>query len=324
MKRKWIVSGLIALLLLVALLSFDRQSLLASINQVPIWLILLLLGLQIFSQLLINYQWYQITKMINISLSFWNIFQVNCQGAVMEAITPGVKVGGEITRAWQISRIAKCSKKQGAAVVAIQKLFSLSALLIILLVVVAYLTREGIWIFTRNMQVLSYSILLLFLLLFFSIFLFSDQLSTLLSAKKFARFFGLDKVQQFLLVLLEYVGYLSKSKNQLVALFLLSLFIWILYPIKMYFLAIQFYPEVQFADLSAITFAAYMVAMIPIFPGGLGGFEGSMSSLLFKLGFLMNDAIVITIFFRFSTFWFVLLFSLLFVILARISKNKTI
>jgi len=73
---------------------------------------------------------------------------------------------------------------------------------------------------------------------------------------------------------------------------------------------VQFMPEVSLAYIAAITFAAYMVAMLPIFPGGLGGFEATMAGLLVAIGFAVSDAAVVTIVFRFITFWLVMLLSL--------------
>jgi uncharacterized protein (TIRG00374 family) len=81
----------------------------------------------------------------------------------------------------------------------------------------------------------------------------------------------------------------------------------------MHILAIQFFSEIGLAQTFAITFAAYIVAMLPIFPGGLGGFEGTMTGLLAAAGVLLADAAVITIFFRFTTFWFVMILSTVYI-----------
>jgi len=94
---------------------------------------------------------------------------------------------------------------------------------------------------------------------------------------------------------------------------LLALFIWSMYLVKMYLLVVQFSPDTHVLSVGAVAFASYMVAMLPIFPGGLGGFEGTMSGLLLAMGFVRSDALVITVLFRFITFWFVMLLSLIFI-----------
>jgi uncharacterized membrane protein YbhN (UPF0104 family) len=46
--------------------------------------------------------------------------------------------------------------------------------------------------------------------------------------------------------------------------------------------------------------------MLPIFPGGLGGFEGTMSTLLLIMGLSLSEAAMVAVVFRFITFWFVI------------------
>jgi uncharacterized protein (TIRG00374 family) len=94
---------------------------------------------------------------------------------------------------------------------------------------------------------------------------------------------------------------------------LLSFFIWFLYPLKLLIISYSFMAGADVFFVAATTFAAYLVALIPIFPGGLGGFEGTMSALLVSVGFVLNDALAVTVLFRFFTFWFVLLMSLAFI-----------
>ena len=71
-------------------------------------------------------------------------------------------------------------------------------------------------------------------------------------------------------------------------------------------------PEINVIYITAATFLAYTVSMLPIFPGGLGGFEGTMAGSLLLIGFTQNDALVVTILFRFATFWFVVLAALVY------------
>lgn len=307
-----------ALLLLIALLQLDRANLLYSMKQIPLWIVILLFSFQVLTQLLINLQFHQVAKLCKISLSFRDIFYINSQGAVVDAITPGVKFGGEVTRAVQISRIGNCTGAQGAAMVALQKLFSLSTMFIIFLFVAGYLVGEVWWLSTGIMQILVYGILLLSLLFFLGIFLKPHPIKAYLQMHSASSFKWLERVKVFLIELLSQVENARKNKRVFVMLFLLSFFIWLLYPVKMYFLAALFYPGANIIHVMAITFAAYMVAMLPIFPGGLGGFEGTMTGLLVTMGIVISDAAVMTIFFRFVTFWFVMLLSVMYVMLYKV------
>jgi len=300
-------------LLLFALSRLDAESLLYSIRQIPLWLAALLVGLQIVSQLLVNLQWHQIAKFTDADVSFGNMFYINCQGAVMDSISPGVKVGGEVTRAVQISRRGNCSGEQAASVVALQKLFSLSAFFFINLFTVGYLIGRVPLLQVRYVQFLVYGILLLFLVLFVGIFLAPQRIKAYLKTRENPRFSWMRKVKGFFLTLLGQVVSIRKNTKVWVMLALLSFLIWLLYPVKLHLLAVQFFPDANAVYIGAVTFASYMVAMIPIFPGGLGGFEGTMSGLLLAMGFEVSDAVVVTVLFRFVTFWFVMLLSLGFI-----------
>jgi len=106
---------------------------------------------------------------------------------------------------------------------------------------------------------------------------------------------------------------MRRNKKACVGLFALSIFVWLLYPAKLYLLMMYLPHLISVPEMTIIVFAAYMVAMIPVFPGGLVGFESTMSGLLFTFGIPLANAAVITVLFRFFTFWLVMLMSLGFV-----------
>ena len=314
-----LLAVLLTLLLIVTLWRFDGGNILHSARQIPLWLGLLLAGLQTISQLLVNTLWHQIAKLTHTSISFRQMLYVNCQGAVVDAITPGVKFGGEVTRAVQISRMANCSGEQAAAVVALQKLFSLSSLFFIILFAAGFLIGEIFSLSSlsslqmRSLQFLFYGILLSLLALFICILLAPHSILAYLQPRKISRFAWARRARNFLITFLEHLAAIRKNTKKLVTLLLLSFLIWLMYPVKLYLLTMPFAPDASIVHIGAAGFTAYMVAMLPIFPGGLGGFEGTLSGLLAALGFAISDAIVITVLFRFITFWLVMLASVGFV-----------
>jgi uncharacterized protein (TIRG00374 family) len=241
------------------------------------------------------------------------MFYVNCKGTVVDSITPGVKIGGEVTRAVEIKKVSNCPGEKAAAIVAVQKLFSISALLLVLIL------TAGRFIF------------LPFLLIFLCIFLMPRKIKILAEkinshrettplpaqgrVRKAANALR-AKISGFLSTLAGQVEIVREKKIWL-PLFLLAMVIWVIYPGKMYILAVQFVPDIGFFYVAAITFAAYMVAMIPIFPGGLGGFEGTMAGLLAATGVAVTDAAVIAVFFRFVSFWFVMILGAVYIALYK-------
>jgi len=322
--RKKIWYGVFSILLIFALSRLNLRETLSSILQIPLWTAALLLMLQIISQLLVNLQWYRVANFSSVQISFRDMFLVNCQGAMIDSITPGVKVGGEVTRAVQISRMADCSGEKAAAVIAVQKLFSLGAFFFINLFAIGFVISGSSMLHSRGLQFTVYGILVFFLLIFVFVFLMPHKIKAFLlrrenrssSESKIGR--AVHKVRAFALNSLSGLISIRSNSGAFIRLLALSFFIWLLYPAKFYLLTMHFYPEAGLIFLGAVTFAAYMVAMIPIFPGGLGGFEATMTGLLPAVGFAQSEALAVAVIFRFFTFWFVMLFSIGYVGLNKI------
>jgi len=305
--------ALLAVLFALALWQLDLDSLRHSIAQIPLWLVPVLLGLQVISQLLVNLQWCLAARFSNAALSFDKMLYINCQGALVDSITPGVKVGGEVTRGVQISRIGNCSGEQAAAVVAMQKLFSLSAFFLMNLATMGVILRNVTALRSPFLQVGVYGVICAFLALFAYMFLFPQRMQTWLKRNENTGFQWTKRVKSFTLTLLGQVVLMRRNKAAFSKLFALSVFIWALYPAKLYLLMLYFPHIISVPQMTAVVFTAYMVAMLPVFPGGLVGFEGSMSVLLLLFGMATADAAVVTVLFRFITFWLVMLMSLVFV-----------
>jgi len=311
--------------MIFAILQIDRDTIINSFSQVPIGLTLALLFFQVFVQLLLNYQWFKIARISSNDISFWDMFYINSQGAIIETITPGAKIGGELTRTIKIKKATSCATKEAAAIVALQKIFSMGAFLIILIFAVTYLilnVDESFLFFSVYAQLSIYGIIFLCVVFLCAIIFAPSKLILYVENTREPRFLWLKKIRGFFLVLLCYIMDVRQNKNW-VQLGAISLAIWLFYPLRMYMLVMLFYPEPQVLYIIAITFVAYMVAMLPIFPGGLGGFEGTMSALLVVKGLTLSDAVVVSLLFRFVTFWFVMALSLVFIIFYRGYKVST-
>ena len=306
MKKKLILAAVILPLLIFALTRLDWQGVRESMRQLPVWVVALLVMLQVVSQLLVNTLWHSVANAANVKISFWQMFYVNCQGAVIDSITPGVKFGGEVTRAVQLAKTAGCETAQAASIVAVQKLFSLSALFFVLVLVAAFFVG-GI-----AMPIILAGLLAVFLV----VLAVPHRLLHRINTQKPGKSTKLYQIKLFAAAMLGHICIIRKKPLRLVGLFLLALFIWVLYPVKLYIIVVQFMPVMPLLQVGAIAFMAYMVAMLPIFPGGLGGFEGTAVGLIMAAGMVTENATVVTVLFRFITFWLVMLASLV-VVMAK-------
>jgi len=334
MKTKWfkwvriIVTAVVLVFLVLALLQLEPQSLLGSVRQIPLWSVVLLLASQIVTQLMINLQWQQIAKNFGSPLKYVQMLYVNAQAELIH-VAPAGHVGCDVFRAVQVNKAGNCTIEQSAAVVAIQKLFSLSAFFAISLISIGFFIGQVYWLQETHLQFLLYGLLLLILLLLGCVFVVPHRMLHFMSRKwgKASRFSWVNRLKGFVIASLDHVVYLRQNTNILTRLVFIALFIWMLYPLKLYLLAFQLMPSINILYISAATFLSYTVAMIPIFPGGLGGFEATMTGLLIFMGFAHGGALVVTVLFRFATFWFVILLSLLYMALYKVlgyTCNKSI
>lgn len=299
---------LLSILLVLILWQFDFTNLLISIRQVPTLAFIGLLIIQVISQLLINYQWCRIGKIMGGNHNFFKMLYVNARGAIIECITPGVKVGGEVTRALLLNNELNYSSQEAATLVTMQKMVSFSSFFIINLFAFAHVSNK-IEIFQATfVKVMVYFFLLALIGLLVAMFIgtsFLEDRITNITPKH--RWTGI--LHTFMITLLSNIKVLKNKKGEIYKQFLLSLTIWILFPLKMILLVHLFTTNYDWIFLTEVTFVSYMVGMIPLLPGGIGGFEATMTSLLIVMQMNANDAFAITLLFRFITFWFVILIS---------------
>ena len=302
---------LLFLLLVVLFRQFDLKSFLAAIKQVPLAAFTALLILQVISQLLVNYQWCRIGRIIGGAHNFLQMLYVNAQGAIIESITPGVKIGGEITRAVLLKKELNYSAQEAATLVTMQKMVSFSGLFCLNLFAFAHLSGRIVLFQALATKIIFYAFSLTLIGIIVCFFFFTDSLEKKIAPKEF-KLKWLQVFQEYLLTLLSRIKILKTSREEMLKQFLLSFVIWLLFPVKMIFLVQLFAVNYDPVYLTEITFISYMVGMIPLFPGGLGGFEATMASLLRLMQVPVNTALAVTLLFRFITFWFVILISLLY------------
>jgi len=306
-------AGLILLSVLLILLfwQFDFSGFIASIKQVPPLAFMGLLLIQVISQLLVNYQWCRIGKIMGGDHNFLKMLYVNARGAIIDCITPGVKVGGEVTRALLLKNELKYSAHEAATLVTIQKMVSLSGFFLINLFAFAHISNkiesyQGVFV-----KVVVYFVLIALigiLVVIFALTSFLENKVTGIAPKRrWARV-----LHGYAVTVLSNVKVLKSIKGEMYKQFLLSFGIWLLFPLKMVLLVHLFTTSYDWVFLTEVTFISYMAGMIPLLPGGIGSFEAAMTSLLIVMNVDSGEALAITLLFRFITFWFVILVSLLY------------
>lgn len=320
MRNKWknnkkkilymIGYGIILGLIYSLIVHGDLYEIIHHLRKAGYEILILLVLLQIFTQLLLIYQWHRITKVVVGHSSMSKVLRIYARGTVIEAITPGAKVGGEATRLYYIKKDFECTTDQAISIVVMQKSISMSVLLTICVSAFLYLCGNilGHHI-SILMQIILLALCIALIILMICFLFFSSKIEDLLS----------NMEGQFMKRIHKFVGTYSDTTKQLskgmwLLQFVISVLVWGLFPMKMVILAVALGVRIPMIVILAITMTSYMMGMFPVTPGGLGTFEGTMVTLLALLSVEPTVGITISFVFRFITFWFVILVSALVVV----------
>lgn len=316
MSRKRIlhlVGFLIIIILFVYLfMNTDFNEIWLNLKQTPLSIIIILILLQLTTQLLLGVQWNRITKAIINQSSFKKILYILTTGSVVEAITPGAKVGGEVTRLYYLKKEFDTTTNDSANIIVIQKSISMSVLFSVCLLSFIYLSQTISLGLSTLTQVLINILCVLLIIIFILFLFFSTKVSKLLekSNKKF-----IIKVSNFVNSYANATKMISKK--EWIIQFIISIFVWVLFPIKMGILAHFVGIDVNFVVIVAITMTSYMIGTLPLTPGGIGTFEGTMIGLFSLVSVESAISTSVTIIFRVITFWFVMIISTIYAIIYR-------
>ncbi|NLI62765.1 MAG: flippase-like domain-containing protein [Methanosarcinaceae archaeon] len=296
----------------------DIQSIFEVLKEIPSEIFLILFGLQILTMFLLNYQWYSISKAIGIKTDFLKMFYISSQGTVIESITPGAKIGGELTRSYLVNNCFKCRTADSLSIITIQKIISIGSLILLNLTVLLLFPEtitDASPVCPAAIKALTVAMVVILTL--FIILLFKPSLITGGIGKMNFKSGLFERLKNGLK---DYETHVKKIRNKKTLLFqlCLSLVIWALFPLKLLILTKMFNPNISILGILFAALISYSISMIPITPGGLGVFETTLGGFLIIFGLSIEQSIATSITFRFFTFWLVIILSLVIIIFQKI------
>lgn len=302
----------------------DFKSIFIYMREISIERFISLLLLQIITIIIITIQWKSMVLLIGEKAKTINIIRMNMKGNIVDAITPGVKVGGEMARVHEIISSLDLNLSEAIIVVGLQKTISLLSFLSLTIVSIIwfYLSMDQTYKSLLNIFILSILILGIALITVIFLCMKPGIIKRLLSKISLKQ----DKKEKLEEVFLNYnksLNQLLNNKYKFVGQMGLGIFIWILFAVKMNLIVKGFNIKMDYMSISAITYLTYMVGMIPLLPGSIGSFETSMVTLLAIKGLSIEKAIAISVIFRFVTFWFEFLISLVGLLIDKIIFRTT-
>lgn len=313
---KKVLISTVALAAMAALLWMaDFQEILDSLLAINMRFFMVAILLQLLTILLVNWQWRLASRAIGKSIPWGKLIYLNMAGTFVESVTPALKAGAELTRIYLLQSHAGLSLTKAASMVILQKavsffafiLLNIAGLIFILALYSGYVANKAF--FVANLVVLA---VVLFLLAFF--------MTTPKSVNSFMRPVPVipahikTKAESFLLLFQQTVSNLLKNTKLSLFMVIQAFAIWLLYAVKAYLIAQSLAIESSFAEVTVATLFSYMIAMLPLLPGGRGSFEAAYTFMFVSMGFDIEQGMAVALALRLVTFWFVFLISVLYLV----------
>lgn len=263
-----------AILFLYLIKNTNFSEMFIQLKKIDLFTIVLLLLLQAITQLILGVQWYRLVYCFSNVKSFYKVMYILCSGTVIEALTPGAKIGGEFTRYHYLKKELSISKADATKIIVVQKCISMSVLFTISILSFIYIFFTLSIAMSLFMKIASIGLALFLLFFLISLLFFSKYLLKCIS------FFNLTHSKVAIMIQSYHDSIQLIDTKEWIIQYCISLFVWIIFPMKMVILVSSLQVELSFIVLFAITMTCYSIGTLPITPGGLGTFEASLITLL--------------------------------------------
>lgn len=300
----------------------DLQEILAHLVAIDIKLLIPVALLQLLTISLINWQWRLASEAVGSALSWNKLIHINMIGTFVESISPALKTGAEITRVYYLKSHAGLSLTKAVSIVILQKAISLFAFVLLNLTGLAFFLAfytdksDNISFFIVNLIIIATAFLLA------AFFVSSPKYASIfLNFIPFIPDRFKAKAESYFVPLHLTVSNLFKNTKLLSLMVVQAFAIWLLYAVKAYIIARSLDIGIGFAEVTVTTLFSYMIAMLPLFPGGLGSFEAAYSFMFVSMGFNVEGGIASALTLRLITFWFVFLISILYLGFHALKSN---
>ncbi len=234
-------------------------------------------------------------------------------GSFVESVTPSSKLGGETAKAYLLYQKTDLNSNDLTSIIVMQKFIILLPFLFLCLFVILLSFYKY---FLPDFVYIIYLITVL-------IFVIICAIYYKLGKRKDVFIFKFKKLNK----VVSFISKSSKKSSDLLLnsqkywLLLISLFIWLLYPLKLYLVSRMLGFNVEILFIILVTYIAYLAGIMPVSPGGLGTFEGTIALLFSWNGFYFAEGLSVALVLRLITYWFPLILSIIAASYLIIYKN---
>lgn len=313
---------------------FGAQETLSALSGVRPGAVGVLFGLQLATLMASAWIWYALLNR-EASISYGTVFLINQAGGLVESLTPSVKFGGEAAKVFLFRQQTRQDYQDLAGILLLHKFLTLApfTLLSIMLFIPALVYFDLPPAVPVSLFLMVAACVVLFRVCYSAdpgrrasdIPASNDDHTASEVAgpgynfipvcvnRRFLRF--MERVKAWTARSLAFLHQARLSAARLlppgrsIKILAVSLAIWAFYPVKVYLACHFLGMEAPLLVIAMATLFAYVISMIPLLPGGLGTYEGTMA-LFFTIGGLSPaEGLAVSLLSRLVTFWFPLLLS---------------
>ena len=271
---------------------------------------------QIINLFFESYKWKPILESLKPNVSMKNVFIATMIGIFFNNITPGARTGGEPMKTFMISKEEDISPVENVfATVTVDRIveslpFFVLAIFSVLYVNLFFTVKWGIIV------ILSFIIIGYVLVLLVASYICFNKNAGEKVVFSFLKIIGkfsnrIKKYEDLALSMVEnfhtQFQLILKSRNNLYKSILASIFMWISWILRTYFVFLALGKPLNPVLVTLVTTISLLMGFIPFLPGGIGIVEVTMSVLYAALKVGKNVAVTATILDRIISFWFVLI-----------------
>lgn len=304
---------------------FGFEKILVVVNEANIYVMLFLLLLQVLTLLLNAYQWFYLLRLKTNNIKFLDVFVIYLTGNFVESITPSAKIGGEASKIFLFRKKTNLKYSDLSAIIVLQKYVTMLPFILIM----AFILFTSLFLnyYLPDYIYYFFLYLLLFILLIFIMLKTYNKYSqnfinfTNYKPKFLNRLVIIfNKLNSFIIETLSSVKVILND-SKLFFLLAISFFIWILYPVKLFIVSNMLGFRTNIFFIFIVTFAAYLIGILPLTPGGLVGFESTVAVLFSLNGYYFTDGMSVALLTRFVTYWFPIFITVPIIFYSKIYKQ---